>query len=162
MLDLAAYTSQRQGRQVWSAGWDQCVALARDWIEANGWELPSGSTAGGLTFPAPWVRLPIDRAQAGDLVQWLPSLPGSQGDGHIALYLYGRPPGFVSFDQNWSCACSAGDCPCCCQIDHQDPSRDLPYVAGAWRWVPPPPVVATEPPELISRTVVVSPAGPPA
>lgn len=139
MVDLAAYVQQRLGRQVSNFGFHQCVALANDWIAVNGWPLPWGSTAGGLSFPAGWVRLPLSEAQAGDLIEWHSSLPGSDGDGHIAIYLGPLAPGFRSFDQNWSCGCGSGPCPCCCPIQHQDEVTDLPYVAGAWRWAPPAP-----------------------
>lgn len=137
MVDLATFVAARRGRQVCNFGYCQCVALANDWMQGNGWRLPSGSTAGSLSFPAPWVRLPITLAQPGDLVQWHTDLPGSGGDGHIGIYLGRLSSGFRSFDQNWSCGCSTGPCPCCCEIDHQDFVTDLPFVAGAWRWMPP-------------------------
>lgn len=161
MIDPAAYATQRVGRSVWSAGYRQCVALARDWCLVNGFPLPSGNTAATLSFPAPWCRLPLSAAQAGDLVEWHSSLPGSYGAGHIALYLARLSVGFRSLDQNWSCACSVnGDCPCACGVAHRDQVNDLPYVAGVWRHVepePPGPPADLMPAELISRTMVVSP-----
>ena len=149
MQDLAAYVQQRRGRQVSNFGFHQCVALANDWIAANGWPLPSGATAGTLSWPPGWVRLPLGQAQPGDLIEWHSSLPGSNGDGHIGVYLGPLNPGFQSFDQNWSCYCSLGPCPCCCLITHHDQVQDLPYVAGAWRWSPAPaptPVPSPPPP----------------
>jgi hypothetical protein len=141
VVDLGLYLGPRLGEQVCNNGACQCVALANDWCDANGWPRPAGATAGGLSFPAGWIRLSLSEAQPGDLIEWQSSLPGSDGDGHIAVYVQPLSPGFRSADQNWSCACSKGPCPCVCLIDHQDQVSDLPYVAGAWRWEGNPPPV---------------------
>lgn len=159
MQDLAAFVRAHLGGQVCNYGYCQCVALMNAWLQLNRWPLPAGSRAGELVFPAPWARYPISSAEPGDVVIWGTSLPGSDGDGHVGIYVRPYAQGFQSFDQNWTTACSNGPTPCCCLVEHTDLSTDLSYVVGAYR-MPDPPVPAGEPEpvEIVSRPVVVSPA----
>lgn len=132
MQSLAAFIQPRQGQRVYCAPdctsndpYGQCVALANAWACVNGWPTPRGYTAATLAFPSPWFRVPLSEARAGDLPVWSAALPGSNGDGHIDVYVGPLPGGFQGFDQNWSILG-------CALVNHG--AGDLPYLQAVWRY----------------------------
>lgn len=135
MTDIAVsyFVQQWEGRKCCSPDCDppdticECVALAAEFCCVTGRPHPSGPTAAELAFPAGWVAVPIGQAQPGDLVQWDRLLPGSDGAGHVAVYVANLSTGFQSFDQNWSV-------PTCELVSH-----DYQNVVCAWRYSPTPP-----------------------
>lgn len=56
-----------------------------------------------MVFPQYFDKVGPNDLQRGDIAIWDGRLPGSDGDGHIAIVLDGRrgQPTFVSFDSNW-------------------------------------------------------------
>lgn len=81
-------------------------------------------TAFPKTITGKFQKIPVTQpARAGDIVVWGAGLPGSEGNGHVAIML--RPgANFISLDQNWGGA-----------YVHQV-SHNLSYVLGYLRPLP--------------------------
>lgn len=103
--------------------WDLAEAYCREvlGIPANPWALPTqdGTAYGSYRYkPDPIStyfsrvgrkRTPLgilnSRPKRGDLIFWLPTLPGSGGAGHVDICISDQSQNkrsFLGFDQNWA------------------------------------------------------------
>lgn len=105
-MDLHSFISKYSGETVLYNKQDeslrgQCVQLVCFYVEQV------------LKSPVVWAdahewwdspnyqRVGVSELQPGDLVVWQSTLPGTYGSGHIGIFYYKVPGGFVSFDSNW-------------------------------------------------------------
>lgn len=98
-------TDNHYGRQCWDLAQKAAEVIAKCTTLPTGGDGAYGVFKNFL-YPLPNYYRKVDykktrRPKLGDLVVWGASQPGSNGNGHIAMFVKATNGGFISFDQNW-------------------------------------------------------------